>query len=200
MDDKIKAALAKSSECRSRLNELATATEPDSAALETAQKEYEASEVEVRAALAADDADAEVDAEVDAEARERTEIRSRSKLANFVMAALNGQQPNGAEGELSAAYGCPAGQFPVELLMGAAEPRVREIRALTPGVTAPGATAGITPVIFERTAAASLGVAFPVVESGSASYPGFVDHAVRRDEVEGRGSAGTGRRVPSRHA
>ena len=56
--------------------------------------------------------------------------------------------------------------MPIAMLM-----REPEVRAVTPGVTAPGATDSITPVLFQRTAAASLGVTFPTVPSGQANYP-----------------------------
>lgn len=160
-------ALTKNSECRSRLNELQTAAEPDSAAIEAAAKAYSDSEVEVRAALAADDEGEHAEVVVDAEERARRELRSKSRAGNFVNATIGGHNLTGVEAEYAAACKMPTGYMPIELLQDDAP----ELRAVTPGVTAPGATAAVAPVIFEATAAAALGVQFPVVEQGQANYP-----------------------------
>ena len=120
--------------------------------------------------LATDDDETIEVSEIDGEVRERIEIRSRARMASYVTAAADQQPLAGAEHELSAAYGLPAGHMPIEMLL----PGNREggeVRAVTPGVVAPGASAGISPVIFESTAAASVGVTFPVVASGEASFP-----------------------------
>lgn len=160
-------ALTRNSECRSKLNSLQSATEPDSAAIETAAREYSESEVELRASLATDDDDDTAPAIVDAEERERRELRGRARATTFVGACIGGNNLAGVEAEYAAACSMPNGYMPIDML---ADP-VREERAVTPGVTAPGATSTIAPVIFERTAAGALGVNFPIVEQGQANYP-----------------------------
>ena len=163
-------ALLKQSETRQALNLLQRADEPDGQALEKARREFDDSEVEVRAALATDDDETIEVSEIDAEVRERNEIRGRARVAAYVGAAADQQPLTGAEHELSAAFNLPAGHMPLDMLL--AETREGgEVRAVTPGVTAPGAATPIAPVIFEGTASAGLGVTFPVVESGEANFP-----------------------------
>ena len=105
----------------------------------------------------------------DGEDRERAELRSRSRLSRYVGAALDGLPVDGAEAELSAAAGCP-GSVPLEVFTRAqGEP---ETRAVTP---APSTTdenpAPIVPAIFDRSAAAWLGIDMPTVSTGDAGYP-----------------------------
>ena len=129
-------------------------------------------EADLRAALA-DDNGEHVDDKgevLTAEDRERIEIRSRARVMRFVEAAANATAVDGAEAELSAAYGCRAGHMPLCLL----EERQREERVVTPGVTLPNPTQGIAPVLFQRTAGAALGVQFPSVPPGQAGYPVLV--------------------------
>ena len=113
----------------------------------------------------------------DGEDRERAELRSRSRLSRYVGAALDGVPVTGAEAELSAAAGCP-GAVPLELFTRRSETRrngngdTPEARAVTP---APATTdenlAGIVPAIFDRSAAAWLGIEMPTVATGDAGYP-----------------------------
>ena len=163
------------SEVRQKLNDLLGVEErsdEQNTELETLTAEAQKLEPELRAAIAAEGDPNETRTATepeDAETRERREIRSRSTLGGFISGAIDGKL-DGAEAELSAAYGCPPGQMPIAMLM--REPEVRtEVRAVTPGVVAPGLTDTITPVLFQRTAAASLGVTFATVPSGQANYP-----------------------------
>ena len=162
------------SEVRQKLNDLLGVEErsdEQNTELGTLTAEAQKLEPELRAAIAAEGDPNETRTATepeDAETRERREIRSRSTLGGFISGAINGKL-DGAEAELSAAYGCPPGQMPIAMLM--REPDRTEVRAVTPGVTAPGATDSITPVLFQRTAAAALGVTFPTVPSGQANYP-----------------------------
>ena len=113
----------------------------------------------------------------DGEDRERRELRSRCRVASYVGAALDGVPVQGAEAELSAAAGCP-GAVPLELFTRRSETRrngngdTPEARAVTP---APATTdenlAGIVPAIFDRSAAAWLGIEMPTVATGDAGYP-----------------------------
>ena len=102
------------------------------------------------------------------EDRERTELRRRSRLARYVEAAMVGRALDGAESECSSAFGC-SGQVPLEMFT---PERRAEQRAVTP---APSTTdenlAPIVPAIFDRSAAAWLGIEMPTVGTGDAGYP-----------------------------
>ena len=104
------------------------------------------------------------------EDRERRELRSKTGLAHFIGSAVNGTPLPSEAAEFAAACGVGGGQAPLELML-PVETRERETRDVTPGVIAPGATAPIAPVLFARTAAASLGVTFPSVPVGQAQFP-----------------------------
>ena len=173
MNEALRAIFLKQSETRERLNVLAAKDKPTDAEtteLVECRNRATAIEGELRTALA-DTGDGHVDDQgevVDAETRERRELRGKAKLTNYVRAAAETSAVDGAEAELAAAYGCRPGFMPVDML---AETRQRETRAVTPGVELPNPTQGITPVIFQRTAAAALGVSFPTVAQGQAGYP-----------------------------
>ena len=105
----------------------------------------------------------------DGENRERRELRGRSRLAKYVSAALDGLPVQGAEAELSAAAGCP-GAVPLELFETRRE--ATEHRAITPApATTDESLAPIVPAIFDRSAAAWLGIEMPTVGTGDAGYP-----------------------------
>ena len=77
-------------------------------------------DVETRqaAALASEGATVGVETGVeglDAEARERIELRGRATLSGYLMAALAGRMPDGAEAEFAAAHHAPAGHVPIDL-------------------------------------------------------------------------------------
>ena len=129
-------------------------------------------EAEVRAALATDDDETIEVSEIDAETRERSEIRGRARVAAYVGAAADQQPLTGAEHELSAAYGLPAGHMPIDMLL--AETREGgEVR--TPLLRVSQRREQATPISpgrsSRRTASAGLGVTFPVVQSGEANFP-----------------------------
>ena len=166
------------SELRQKLNELLGVedrTVAQTAELGTLTTEAQSLEVEYRAAVIAeppaDDDGTRTSPTGDPEERERAEIRSKSRLTNFVSAAANGESFSGAESEYASAMGCRGNHMPIDMLMPESRERQPEERAVTPGVTAPGATAAIARVLFGRTAASALGVRFPAVESGQANYP-----------------------------
>ena len=109
----------------------------------------------------------------DGENKERRELRSRSRLGRYFAAALSGRLLDGAEAELSAAAGC-AGAVPLELFQRrtALQNGTTEQRAVTPSpTTADENLAGIVPAIFDRSAAAWLGIEMPEVATGDAGYP-----------------------------
>ena len=122
------------------------------------------SEGDEEAAARGDDGDG------DGENRERRELRGRCRVGRYMSAALDGLPVQGAEAELSAAAGCP-GSVPLELFEVRRE-AATENRAVTP---APATTdenlAPIVPAIFDRSAAAWLGIEMPTVATGDAGFP-----------------------------
>ena len=108
------------------------------------------------------------------EDKARRELRSRSRLGRYFSAALSGKLLDGAEAELSAAAGC-AGAVPLELFQPERRTALQngtEQRAVTPSPTnADENLAGIVPALFDRSAAAWLGIEMPLVGVGDAGYP-----------------------------
>ena len=164
------------SEIRQKLNELSgkdELTEAEEKEMRTLSAEYPKTEERHRASLiseSVEEAEAMDREDGDGEDRERSELRSRSRLAKYVSAALDGLPVQGAEAELSAAAGCP-GAVPLELFEARADTDP-ERRAVTP---APATTdenlAPIVPAIFDRSAAAWLGIEMPTVATGDAGFP-----------------------------
>ena len=163
------------SEIRQKLNDLSgkdELTEAEEKEMRTLSAEYPKLEERHRAALISDSTEeaAALDEDGDGEDRERAELRSRCKVGRYVSAALDGLPVQGAEAELSAAAGCP-GSVPLELFE-VRRSESTEKRAVTP---APATTdenlAPIVPAIFDRSAAAWLGIEMPMVGTGDAGYP-----------------------------
>ena len=173
---KIQKIQLRQSEVRQKLNELLGVedrTAEQSTELETLTGEGQRLEVEYRAAVVAeppaDDTTGAGTETGDAETRERAEIRSRASLASYLDAAIRGRSVDGAEAELSAAYDC-AGSVP--LAMFEVRERTPETRGATPApATVATNLSTITPVLFQRSAAAWLGIDMPSVGTGDAGYP-----------------------------
>ena len=146
---------------------------------EALQLEYRDSGVQLQAALVVEDAERQVAereaAEVgslagDPELRERVELRAKTGIADFLKAAVGGAAVSGASAEYAAACGVPTvGHVPMALF-GRTTPPVEE-RAITAGPAVKGALQPIIPYLFERSAAASLGIEMPSVASGQAQIP-----------------------------
>ena len=160
------------SKARSKINELLALDELNTeqrADVDALAIEVENLEREKRAAIIAGDGELEtrIDDVPDRETRERQELRSSAKLTNYVLAAMRGQLPSGAEAELQAAAG--VANIPVELWD---VPR-REIRVdATTSAPATGRGVNVDPVrpqLFARAVLPRLGVAMPRVESGGYS-------------------------------
>ena len=163
----------RSSEIRSRLNELAgikTAdlTEENRSGMDKLGKEFSDVERQLRAAIVAETAEEKraLEKEPDAERRERLELRSKASLAGYLRAALSGRRVDGAEAELQAAAGIGDG-IPLELwdTSEAVEQRADAATA------APG-TVGINldrirPAVFANSIAPRLGIEMPRVQSGT---------------------------------
>ena len=99
-----------------------------------------------------------------AEARERSEIRSKTGLADFLRAAAGGTAVSGAAAEYAASLGVPTvGHVPMEMF---GRQPILEERAITPAPAVDGPLQPIIPYLFERSAAASLGIQFPSVPAG----------------------------------
>ena len=171
----------RSSEIRSRLNEIAgidgELTTEIRSENETLATEYADVESKLRAALLSEGDEAEKRSTEkgvvveDAEHRERRALRSKSTLANYIRAAINGRSVDGAEAEFSAAYGLSGHAVP--LAMWSADDAGVEHRAITPGpatadTSLPGA---IVPDLFAGSVAEFLGVDMPTVGVGDVGYP-----------------------------
>ena len=167
-----------------RLNEIAglegnaftDAIRAEAAALET---EYRDSGVKLAAALAVEDAERLV-AEREAselgsltgnpELRERTELRAKTGIADFLAAAAGGTAVIGAAAEYATSLGVPTvGHIPLALF--GPTTTTPESRAITPAPTVKGSLQPIVPYLFERSAAASLGIEFPSVPAGQVQIP-----------------------------
>ena len=162
------------SEIREQLNTLLgleTRTEAQDTELTELTGEGQAIEPEIRAAIvAAPDEQTVVTPTGDPEHRERLELRNRTGLADYLRAAAGGTSVSGAAKEYAAACKIPdVGHVPMALF-GRTTPILEE-RAITPGPAVKGALQPIVPYLFERSAAASLGIMMPSVPSGQVQIP-----------------------------
>ena len=145
-------------------------TETERTELQTWTKRSQEVEVELRAAILVEDTDEQVVdvADLDTEQRERIELRGKAKVTNFVLAALRGKQPSGAEAEIQAAEGVIDGGIPLAMWEPTPEQRAAEQRVVA---ALPG-TVGINldpimPAIFANSIAPKLGIQMPRVGSGT---------------------------------
>ena len=162
------------SEKRQAINELLAVedlTDDQRTELDTLTKRLQQIEVETRAAIVAGGeegvttATAGGDTSPDAD---RLELRGRASLGRYLLAALRGQTPSGAEAELQQEAGVDG--IPLELWDTAPESRAAETRADLP-TGAPG-TVGVNldrirPQVFAHAVLPKLGVEMPRVESGT---------------------------------
>ena len=141
-------------------------------------------ERELRASILADGIVLETrNDEPDREMRERLELRESAKLTNYVLAAMRGQMPSGAEAELQSAAGVAG--IPVELF----DVRQRETRA-DATTSSPATNTGVhvdpvRPLIYARAVLPRLGVAMPRVPSGGYSTMTVTTGAVAGATAEG---------------
>ena len=160
------------SEIRSRLNEIRGMAEAERTAevraeAERLEAELTASEVELRAAIEAEDAELRQrgnQANGDGESAELRELRGRVTLAAYFGAAVESRAVDGAELEFNQALGIPAGRFPLELLA------PREERATT-DVDAAATQRTWLDRLFSETAAMYAGVTFENVAPGVSAHP-----------------------------
>ena len=164
----------KASEQRSRLAELAELaelTDEQRAELGTLGATHQDTESQLRASIAADDAATPPgDPVIDSEVRERIELRAKTGIGDFLAAAVGGAAVTGAAAEYAAALGVPlVGHLPMAIFERTA-PAVEE-RAITPGPAVKGTLQPTVPYVFERSAAASLGIMMPTVPMGQVQIP-----------------------------
>ena len=94
----------------------------------------------------------------------------RRAIGDFLRAAVGGAAVTGAAAEYADACGVPAvGHLPMAIFDRPA-PTV-ETRAITPGPAVKGMLQPTVPFVFERSAAASLGIMMPTVPSGQVQIP-----------------------------
>ena len=160
------------SEIREKLNTLLgleTRTEDQQVELETLASEGQKIEPELRAAIiAAPDEQTVVTPTGDPEQRERLELRAKTGIGDFLRAAAGGAAVSGAAAEYCQSLGVPTvGHLPMAIFAGS----VPETRAVTPGPAVKGALQPTVPYVFERSAAASLGIMMPSVPSGQVQIP-----------------------------
>ena len=186
------------SEVRERLNEISglegdAFTDEVRGEADILQSEYRDLEVRHRAAVVAGDVAAEAGTTTPAgsatEDRERLELRQRASVGRFLLAALRGRSPDGAEAELQAEAGVEG--IPLELWDTATEARAAETRADAP-TGAPG-TVGVNldrirPAVFAH-------AVLPAPRRRDATRRQSGDLRVRHDQhVPDGGLAGQGRR------
>ena len=133
--------------------------------------EFASVETRKRAALISEGGDNKATETVDSEVRERLEIRGKSRVGAYLLAALQGRLPGGAEAEYSAALGTAGGEIPIDLWEHDRPAPSAEVRAATPAPsTGTGVqVAPISPFLFAPSIAPRLGIDMPSVGSGGYS-------------------------------
>ena len=164
------------SELRSRLAVLAgmdtARTADEETELTAVETKLSGCEPELRSALAAaaaEDDSARTVETTDPENRERLELRAKTGISDFLSAAAVGGPVTGAAAEYAAACGVPVGGY-LPMALFASVPTV-ETRAITPGPAVKGMLQPVVPFVFERSAAASLGIIMPTVPMGQVQIP-----------------------------
>ena len=149
------------------------------------QLELTQSETRLRSALLSESETSASVSEVndDVENRERLELRSRARLANYFEAAARGRQVTGAESELAAAANVDG--IPFEIFE-------TETRAVTPSP----ATVGVNldtfqPAVFSPSIAPMLGIEMPQVGSGTYATGTITTSATASAQAKGAAIAAT---------
>ena len=160
--------LLRQSEVRQEINSLLgndARTDEQQGELEKLTGEAQKLEPELRAALIAAPDPEVTTITGDSETRERAELRAKTGLADYLRAAAGGSAVTGAAAEYATSLGVPTvGHLPMALF-GRSTP-MPETRAITPGPAVDGPLQSLVPYVFERSAAASLGIVMPSVPSG----------------------------------
>ncbi len=158
------------SEVREKLNALNGISEPtdtqkgDETTLLASQKTLES---EYREALKTESEDKSTETVTqDAETRERLELRSKARVADYFTSALTRSPLSGASAEYSEACGVP-GAIPLDLLR---EPEVRDADSPAPS-THPTSPDAVTPFAYSRPVREFIGVDVVTQQGGDAAYP-----------------------------
>ena len=143
---------------------------------------------DLQAALLAEPEPREIRTETTGEGREANKLLRRSRLGNYLRAALTGGQVDGAERELRAAL-LPGGggdtTIPIDILDPGPAPEQRADAATSLSVGEYGQElAPVLSRIFSRSVASRLNVEMPMVPAGQRSFPVFNsgDTAVQRSK------------------
>ena len=138
------------------------------AAIAAKETEYRAKVIEEDAAVVAVAADLDR-AGGDTESRERSKIRGRTGVADFLSAAAGGREVSGAAREFAdACKVSPLGKLPLAIF-GNGQP---ETRAITVGPAISGPTVEpAVPFVFQRSAAESIGIQMPMHGPGTVQIP-----------------------------
>ena len=146
------------SEIREKVNDLATAeSEADISQREKLSAELKAQEVELRAAIEADD-------DTTSESREWADVSGRFDLGEMFAGVLEHRSSSGAVAEVQKERGLASNAIPTEMLM--------EKRAVTPAPADTGQTQSqITGFVFPQSVAAFLGIPSAIVPVGDATFP-----------------------------
>ena len=137
-------------------------------------------EVEYRGALVAEQGKVEVHVTPDSEDRERAALRDKATVSGFLMAAMAGRLPSGAEAAYSDACGVEPGAIPIDIFESDRPKIEQHADATTPSpTTGTGTTVGrIAPYVFDQSIAArKLGIGMPTVPSGRMVRDGAHDAA-----------------------
>ena len=178
------------SEIRSRLNEireLEAGQVTDAIKVETTglEKELRDSEVELRSAITAEEADERLRSPGDGEGAEHRALVQRCSLAEVFAATLEHRQTDGATRELQEHLRLGFNQVPLDLL-------AAEHRAATPAPANVGTDQqAIIPGVFPSSAAAFLGIDMPRVGVGEAVYPVLTKNAEVKVPAENAAAAET---------
>ena len=189
----------RASELRARLNTISgldELTDEIRSESETLSTEYTDTETKIRAAIVAEGDDAEkrstdtAGVTVTAEMRERLELRGKSRLSNYIRAAINGRSVDGPESELSAAHGCP-GAVPFAMFETVDEGV--EHRDVTPGPSTADTTVPrtIVPALFAGSLAEYFGIAMPEVDAGDQGFPVLATSVTAGPKAKGAAAAQT---------
>ena len=146
------------SETREKVNDLASAESADDISRrDTLSAELKAQEVELRAAIEADDA-------ATTETREWADVSSRFDMGEMFTNVMEHRASSGAIAEVQKERGLAPNAIPVEMLM--------EKRAVTPAPDDTGSTQNaIEGYVFPNSVAAFLGIPSPVVPVGDTTFP-----------------------------
>ena len=123
-------------------------------------KELQATEIELRAAIAIEGTDPEpLETRSDGADREKRQLLGKASLSNFIRSAVSGKSITGAEAEASDAFNCP-GLCPLELfgMERRSEMDNLETRAITPSPSTTGVMLSPTvPALFDSSIAGYFG-------------------------------------------